>query len=72
MSNLRKERRHLMLQYLMDKVDYRLTTYSDASALTQATDVYAMLTTMSDTDLEKMYIKSKGEANDTYRIQISE
>ena len=54
MSNLRKERRHLMLQYLMDKVDYRLTTYSD------------------DTDLEKMYIKSKGEANDTYRIQISE
>tara|TARA_B100000519_G_C13994941_1_gene321096 strand:+ start:472 stop:642 length:171 start_codon:yes stop_codon:yes gene_type:complete len=56
----------------MDKVDYRLTTYSDASALAQATDVYAMLTTMSDTDLEKMYIKSKGEANDTYRIQISE
>ena len=64
MSKLREERRHIMLQYLMDKADARLTTYSDTSALAQATEDYATLATMTDQDLEKIYMKSKGEVHE--------
>ena len=60
MSTLQIERRQIMLKYLMDKIDNRCTDDYDPSAATQAMNEYAYLAALSDQELEKLYIKSKG------------
>ena len=64
MSKLQIERRQIMLKYLMDQVDNRCTDGYDPSAATQAMNEYAYLVALSDQELEKLYIKSKGGYND--------
>ena len=60
MSNLQLERRQIMLKYLMDQVDNRCTDDYDPSTAMQAMNEYAYLAALSDQELEKLYIKSKG------------
>ncbi len=64
MSKLQIERRQIMLKYLMDRVDNRCTDGYNPSAATQAMNEYAYLAALSDQELEKLYIKSKGGYND--------
>ena len=64
MSKLQIERRQIMLKYLMDQVDNRCTDGYDPSTAMQAMNEYAYLVALSDQELEKLYIKSKGGYND--------